>query len=72
MLCHKCNVWYDGGDPKYCPRCAEEIESDAEQKIDTILAKPGTFEHPIRRPLGLWGFTAFHVLGLLAWLLVFP
>ena len=43
MLCHKCNVWYDGGDPKYCPRCAEEIESDAEQKIDTILAKPGTY-----------------------------
>ena len=25
------------------PRCAEEIESDAEQKIDTILAKPGTY-----------------------------
>ena len=25
MICWKCNAWYDGGDPKYCPRCAEEI-----------------------------------------------
>ena len=25
MICWKCNAWYDAGDPKYCPRCAEEI-----------------------------------------------
>lgn len=25
MLCYKCNAWYDGGDPQYCPRCSEKI-----------------------------------------------
>ncbi len=32
MLCHKCNAWYDGGDPKYCPRCCDEAAAVAHSR----------------------------------------